>query len=184
MNQLQIADCRLRNEWRLVLVGLCLLMTMACQPAPDTESAFRTLHSTYTGKVVAVSDGDTIEVQTADSSIIRVRLHGVDAPEKAQAFGKKAKQLTSDLVFDQKVVVRVAVRDRYGRVVGEVFLPDGRSLNRELLAAGLAWWYRDYSRDETLASLEASARAARRGLWVDEMPAPPWEWRHSGTARR
>jgi hypothetical protein len=97
MNRLQIADYRLRNEWRLVLVGLCLLMIMACQPAPDTESAFHISHSTDTGKVVAVSDGYTIEAQKADSSTVRVRLQGVDAPEKAQDLERR--QSSSPLIW-------------------------------------------------------------------------------------
>lgn len=70
--------------------------------------------------------------------------------------------------------------DRYGRLVGEVLLPDGRNLNHELVRAGMAWWYRRYAQeDTTLAQLEAEARAARRGLWRDPHPVPPWEWRRT-----
>jgi Staphylococcal nuclease homologue len=73
---------------------------------------------------------------------VKVRLHGVDTPEKAQAFGTRAPQFTSDLVFQRDVMVVVQTTDRYGRLVGEVLLPDGRSLNQELVRAGMAWWYR------------------------------------------
>jgi endonuclease YncB( thermonuclease family) len=105
-------------------------------------------------------------------------LHGVDTPEKAQAFGTRARQFSSALAFQQTVTVRVHDTDRYGRLVGEVVLPDGRSLNQELVRAGLAWWYRQYAPDDTtLAQLEAEARAAKRGLWADATPIPPWEWR-------
>ncbi len=76
----------------------------------------------------------------------RIRLHGVDCPEKRQPFGNRAKQFTSTLVFGTTVTVQVVDRDRYGRTVGEVLLPDGRSLNRELVKAGFAWWYRRYAR--------------------------------------
>ncbi len=108
----------------------------------------------------------------------KIRLHGIDCPEKRQAFGNRAKQFTSKLVFGETVTVEVVDRDRYGRTVADVLLPDGRSLNRELVRAGFAWWYRRYAPDdETLKQLEHEARAARRGLWADAEPVPPWEWR-------
>jgi len=109
---------------------------------------------------------------------VKVRLHGVDTPEKAQAFGTQARKFTSDMAFQQTVTVIVQDTDRYGRLVGDVLLPDGRSLNQELMKAGMAWWYRPYApHDTTLANLEAEARTARRGLWADAHPVPPWQWR-------
>lgn len=75
------------------------------------------------------------------------------------------------------VIVRVKARDRYGRLVADVILPDGRVLNHELVRAGFAWWFRRYSTDTTLRDLEAEARADKRGLWADPKPVPPWEWR-------
>ncbi len=108
----------------------------------------------------------------------RIRLHGIDCPEKRQPFGNRAKQFASALVFGKTVTVNVLDVDRYGRTVGEVILPDGQVLNHELVRAGLAWWYRRYAPDDdTLAQLEADARAAKRGLWADAEPVPPWEWR-------
>ena len=131
----------------------------------------------FTGKVVGISDGDTISV-LREGKAVKVRLHGVDTPEKAQAFGTQARKLTGDLVFQQTVTVVIRDTDRYGRLVGEVLLPDGRSLNQELVKAGMAWWYRQYApNDTTLAQLEAEARTAKRGLWADAHPVPPWEWR-------
>jgi endonuclease YncB( thermonuclease family) len=131
----------------------------------------------FTGKVVGISDGDTISV-LRDGKAVKVRLHGIDTPEKAQAFGTQARQFTGELVFQQTVTVAIRDTDRYGRLVGEVLLPDGRSLNQELVKAGMAWWYRQYApHDTTLAQLEAEARTAKRGLWADATPIPPWEWR-------
>src|SRR6266540_3845891 len=131
----------------------------------------------FTGKVVGISDGDTLSV-LRDGKAVKVRLHGVDTPEKAQAFGTQARKFTSDAAFQQTVTVEVHTTDRYGRLVGEVLLPDGRSLNQELVRAGMAWWYRQYApKDTALAQLEADARAAKRGLWADASPVPPWEWR-------
>ena len=131
----------------------------------------------FDGEVVSVSDGDTIRV-VYHGKAVAVRLHGVDAPEKRQAFGTNAQQFTTSLAFGHTVTVIVHTTDRYGRLVGEVLLPDGRHLNQELVRAGLAWWYRQYApKALTLQHLEAEARAARRGLWHDAHAIPPWDWR-------
>lgn len=131
----------------------------------------------FTGLVVGIADGDTITV-LHEGRQERVRLNGIDAPEKRQAFGQKAKRFTADLAFGQTVTVREFGRDKYGRVIGDVVLPDGRVLNEELVRAGLAWWYCRYSHDARLAELEREAREARRGLWVEPNPMAPWDFRH------
>ena len=114
----------------------------------------------FTGKVVAISDGDTISVLRVGKAV-KVRLHGVDTPEKAQAFGTQARKFTSDMVFQRDVTVAIRETDRYGRLVGEVLLSDGRSVNQELVKAGMAWWSRRYApHDTTFAQLEAEARTA------------------------
>jgi len=143
--------------------------------APDTDRNGEAGQS-FSGKVVGVSDGDTIKVMRSGREV-KIRLEGIDCPEKRQAFGQKAKAFTSDLVFNEVVSVKVKETDRYGRLVAEVFLEDGRSLNRELVKAGLAWWYRQYSKDETLGELETAARENRVGLWQDKAPMAPWAFR-------
>jgi endonuclease YncB( thermonuclease family) len=130
----------------------------------------------FVGRVVGVTDGDTLTVLRARHSE-RVRLQGVDAPEKRQAYGERARRFTADLAFDRTVTVRTTGRDRNGRLLAEVVLPDGRSLNQELVRAGYAWWFRKYSRDVQLARLEGEARAGRRGLWADQTPEAPWDFR-------
>ena len=135
-----------------------------------------TLAADFTGRVVGVSDGDTITVLSKGKPE-RIRLHGIDCPEKRQAFGNRAKQFASELVFGKTVTVQFVDRDRYGRTVGVVLLPDGRSLNHELVRAGLAWMYRRYTNDQSLSDLEEEARVAQRGLWADPHAVPPWEWR-------
>jgi endonuclease YncB( thermonuclease family) len=126
----------------------------------------------FQGKVIHVADGDDRRPET-------IRLNGIDAPEKAQAFGNRAKQFTAELAFGQMVQVIVRDLDRYGRTVADVRLPDGRSLNQEVVRAGYAWWFRRYSRDASLAALESEARTARRGLWADAAPIAPWDWRQA-----
>jgi len=130
----------------------------------------------FHGRVVGVTDGDTITV-LRNGRAVTVRLAGIDAPERHQAYGQRAKQFAAALAHSRAVTVRVTGRDRYGRILGEVLLPDGRSLNQELVRAGYAWWFRKYSQDARLARLEAEAREGRRGLWADRAPEAPWEFR-------
>ena len=127
---------------------------------------------------MGVTDGDTLTVLKADRTQVKIRLYGIDAPEIGQDFGARAKQLASELAFGQGVTILTRDTDRYGRTVAEVILPDGRSLNHEMVGRGMAWWYRRYAADDTgLAGLEAEARTARRGLWGQDGPTPPWAWR-------
>ena len=142
-----------------------------------TTSAAETL----SGRCIAVADGDTITILTPAKRQVRVRLACVDCPEKRQPFGKQAKQFTSFLVFGRRVRVEVLDRDRYGRAVGWVYVqgPEGNelSVNEELIKAGLAWVYRRYCRSQRLLALEREAKEARRGLWGDPHPMPPWMFR-------
>lgn len=135
---------------------------------------------TFVGEVIGVTDGDTISVMR-DGSAVKVRLAGIDCPEKKQAFGERAKQFTSYLVFGKRVEVIYSKRDRYGRVLGDVVLPSRKILNEELVRAGYAWHYKKYSDDATLAELELQARKSRRGLWQDRDPIPPWDYRKIAT---
>ncbi len=128
------------------------------------------------GKVIAVKDGDTIEILYKGAPL-KIRLYAVDCPEKDQDFGTKAKQFTSELVFNKVVKVDIKNKDMYGRSVSEVFLPDGRSLNKELLKNGYAWHYKDYNKDESLAELENQAREKKAGLWQNQHAQAPWEFR-------
>jgi micrococcal nuclease len=146
--------------------------------APVSPSAAKSPVSSWKGKVVSVADGDTITV-LHDKRPVRIRLHGVDAPEKKQAFGRRAKQFTSKFAFGKLVTVKVVAKSgKYGRTIGEVFV-GGHSLNEAIVRAGLAWWYRKYARRaKVLALLEAEARKAKRGLWSDPHPIAPWEFRH------
>lgn len=151
---------------------LPLLFTCSLLAAPCVGQ------DTFTGKVVALSDGDTLTVLRGTTQV-KVRLHAVDAPETAQPFGNVAKQFTAGKCFQKTVTVEVKETDRYGRKVGLVKLGDGSSLNLSLVQNGYAWWYHQYGRNETaIAKAEIEARAARRGLWADANPQPPWAFRN------
>ncbi len=136
----------------------------------------------WTGKVISIHDADTITVLTDDRQQVRIRLYGIDAPEGGQAYGKKATQYVKRLLADRPVVeVDAKDTDRYGRTVAVVILPDGRNLNEEIVRAGYAWVYTRYCKEILLcigwANLQQEAREARRGLWADKEPVPPWDWR-------
>ena len=135
------------------------------------------------GKVVGVSDGDTFTFLTPDKQQIKVRLSEIDAPEKAQPFGTRSRQALSDLIFSKDVLVVQDDKDRYGRLVGQVYV-DGIHVNRKMVQDGMAWVYRQYLKDKTLLHDEQAAREAKRGLW--SLPSteqvPPWEWRRGERA--
>lgn len=131
----------------------------------------------FNGRVLAVSDGDTITV-LCEETPRKIRLSGIDCPEKGQSFGQQAKLFTSTLVLNQEVKVVSIGRDRYGRMIGEVYLADGRNLNNLLLENGYAWWYQKYSSDEHRHELQEIARKSSLGLWQDLRAEAPWDFRH------
>ena len=135
------------------------------------------------GKVVGIADGDTITVLDAGKVQHKIRLEGIDAPEKGQAFGTKSKDAMSEKVGGEDVVVRWEKKDRYGRILGDVYLGD-RHINLEMVEDGLAWHYKQYSKAKALAEAEDAARKAKKGLWVDKEPVPPWEFRKREREKR
>ena len=132
----------------------------------------------WSGKVVGIADGDTITV-LQDKQQVKIRLYGIDCPERGQAFSRKAKQFTSEMVFGKVVEVEPLDIDRYNRLVALVTVFE-RLVNEELVNAGFAWVYTRYC-DRPICErwkvLENEAREAKRGLWVDTNPIPPWEFR-------
>jgi len=141
------------------------------------------------GLVVGVSDGDTITVLDDTKTQHKIRLAGIDAPEKGQAFGQRSKEHLSDLLYRKTVTVEGSKADRYGRTVGKV-LVNGIDANLEQVKAGFAWHYKKYQREQskpdrvTYAQAEDEARQAKRGLWRDGDPVAPWDFRRSRSARQ
>jgi len=136
---------------------------------------------TLSGKVVNVSDGDMITIIDASKQEHRIRLYGIDCPESGQAFGEAAKKFTSSTVARKTVTVEVFDTDRYGRTVGVVTV-NGVNVNLQLIQAGYAWLYRYYCQEEFCSvwlKVENQARIAGVGLWSDDNPVPPWEWRNA-----
>lgn len=130
------------------------------------------------GKVVKVVDGDSIHVR-ANGVNYKLRLAEIDCPERGQPYGNAAKRFVLNAVGGEQVIVEIKTKDRYGRHVSAVTTPNSRSLGRELVRNGLAWWYRRYSSDSSLGELERQARNKRIGLWQEPNPMAPWEWRRT-----
>jgi endonuclease YncB( thermonuclease family) len=143
------------------------------------------------GRVVSVADGDTVTVLDANQKQHKIRLQGIDAPEKAQPFGERSKQNLSRMVFGKDVRVDFEKRDRYKRIVGKVWVqpascptcPMTLDAGHAQITLGMAWWYRKYSTEQSPQDRgayefsEQEAKAKRVGLWRDADPVPPWEWR-------
>jgi endonuclease YncB( thermonuclease family) len=144
---------------------------------------------TITGQVVGVTDGDTLTVLDASDQQFKIRLSGIDAPEKGQPFGNRAKESLSEMVFSKQVVVESKKEDRYRRKVGKV-QHDGTDVNLEQVKRGMAWHYTAYAKEqapadrENYANAEAEANSQRRGLWRENTPLAPWEFRRIKAAVR
>jgi endonuclease YncB( thermonuclease family) len=140
---------------------------------------FSAFSTEWTGTVVGISDGDTLTVLNENNRQVKIRLAEIDAPESKQAFGQKSKQSLSDLCFKKPVIVDDHGTDRYKRTLGRIKC-DGVDANAEQVKRGMAWAYKQYLTDQSIAALEETARSGRTGLWADENPTPPWEFRHGG----
>lgn len=137
------------------------------------------------GRVVHVADGDTVTVLDASKVQHKIRLAGIDAPEKSQAYGERSRESLAELVANRTVIVETNKQDHYGRRVGKI-LSDGKDVNVEQIRRGLAWFYRHYKQElsdadrQSYDRSEEEAKDHRRGLWADPRPVPPWEFRSGG----
>lgn len=161
---------------RAILLLTIVLLGLPCQA------------DLISGRVVSVADGDTITVLDANKVQHKIRLAGIDAPERAQAFGQRSRESLAELVANQAVIVETNKQDRYGRYVGKV-LVDRQDVNVEQVRRGLAWFYRQYEQElsdsdrQSYDRAEIEARESRRGLWVEKRPVAPWDFRASERQR-
>jgi endonuclease YncB( thermonuclease family) len=159
-------------------VSILLLLTL---PLVQAE--------TLSGRVVRVTDGDTIVVLDTDKTQHKIRLQGIDAPERGQAFGTKSKQHLSDLVAGKSVEVDYSKYDRYQRILGKV-LVNGEDVNLEQVEAGMAWHYKKYQGEQSstdrirYSDAELEARRQKLGLWRDPHAVPPWDYRQAKREHR
>ena len=155
------------------LITISLFSLLMCFPVQA---------GTISGSVVRITDGDTVVVLDANKVQYKIRLVGIDAPEKKQAYGKKSKENLSDLVAGKYVVVEYDKLDRYKRVLGKILL-NSKDMNLEQIKSGMAWHYKKYQKEQSqsdrmlYSEAEIDARNAKRGLWRDPDPIPPWDYR-------
>jgi endonuclease YncB( thermonuclease family) len=135
----------------------------------------------WTGTVVGIADGDTVTVLNEQKKQVKIRLVEIDAPEKKQAFGEQSKQSLSDICFKKPVIVDDKGSDKYKRTLGRLRC-DGVDANAEQVKRGMAWAYKQYLTDQSIADLEQVAKNSGTGLWTDENPTPPWDFRHGKKA--
>lgn len=163
------------------------------KPSPAPQKRFKLrlsfaalLHcepQTVTGKCVGVHDGDSITVLAAGNVQLKVRLEGIDAPELKQPFSVQSKEAMSGLVFGKADILQVTGKDRYKRTLA-VVVANGVNVSLEMVRRGLAWRFDKYSKDAELLAAQNAAKAARRGLWADPAPVPPWEWRAKAKTKK
>lgn len=135
------------------------------------------LGQSVTGKVVRIIDGDTYDLLTPEQTVMRIRMYGIDAPERSMPFYSKSKEYLASICFSKEVRMEMMTTDRNGRVVGKTFLPDGKEAGEQMVLAGMAWHFTRYSSDQNLHEAEQIARKEKRGLWFDPDPVAPWDWR-------
>lgn len=154
------------NALRLTVIALLIFLA----PAAYSDQ--------LTGKVVGISDGDTITILTEQNERIKIRLAEIDAPEKYQPWGQKSKQALSDLIFSLNVTVESVGKDRYERPLGTIFLKHV-NINKHMVEHGNAWAYEKYVRDQDYFALQKSAQQNKFGLWSlsEDQPVAPWVWR-------
>lgn len=131
--------------------------------------------STVSGKVIAIIDGDTYDVLLQGEKTVRVRMEGIDAPEKGMPFYQKSKKYLSDLCFGKQIKIIISGVDNHERFLAYSFLENGKELSQEMIKAGLAWHFKKYNSDSELSELELEAKTLRKGIWIDKNPMPPWE---------
>ncbi len=176
----------MRHSFRQTVFLLLAWLSLSC----SADSA-----QTLEGRVTGIADGDTLTVLDAARNSHKIRLLGIDAPERGQAFGEKSRQSLASLTFRKQVSVDWQGRDTYGRILGRVWVaapecrqgncPKTIDANLEQLRLGLAWWNRKFADGQfpgdarAYEAAERRARSARAGLWIERNPMPPWRWRYA-----
>lgn len=157
-----------------LILFVSVLSIFACANNKRAASDDLPKNGQTSGKVIAILDGDTYDLLLESKNTIRIRMDGIDAPEKGMPFYKVAKNYLGELCFNKNIRILKTDDDIHGRIVAKSYLDDGRELGQEMIKAGLAWHFKKYSSDKNLAELENQARINKVGLWIDPNPIAPW----------
>lgn len=149
-----------------------LLLFISCNPPTEKNE------ESLKGKVVSVADGDTVTIITDNNERVRIRLYGIDAPEKGQDFANKSREYLNDLCYGKRVSIDKKGVDQYNRVLGVIYIGD-LNLNQEMVRTGLAWYYDYFVKDPHMEELEQIARQKKLNIWSMKNPIPPYEYRKS-----
>lgn len=170
------------NRIVLIFITMVAFQQMACH-SRSGQQTYALLSENVAGeestqgKVTGIIDGDTYDLLTPENQTMRIRMEGIDAPEKAMPYYQVAKKYLSSMCFGRNVKIRITGRDRNGRILAFTWLEDGRELSHEMIRAGLAWHFKKYNSDSDLADLEAEAARQKCGFWQENHPVAPWEVR-------
>ena len=129
------------------------------------------------GRAVGITDGDTFTLLVNGNEQVKIRIDGIDAPEKKQDFGNRAKEYLSGMIWGKELTVKVSKKDKYGRSIGKISTPEIKDVGLEMIKAGYAWQYRDYNKEQSYEEAEKLARKNRNGLWLDKNPIRPQDFR-------
>lgn len=160
------------NNLRL-LISLTFLLLSCTGPGYKQAD----VNGEINGTVVRIVDGDTFDLLAGSNSLLRIRLNGIDCPERGQDYYRVAKDALAEYIFQREVKIIAVGKDRYGRIIANVFI-NGQNINLMMVRDGYAWHYKKYSSNNDLANAENNARVSKRGLWVIPNPIAPWDFRH------
>lgn len=161
----------------MYIIRIFFLLFILSLTQPACTSPKNPPNAILTGRATKIVDGDTFDLLTSDNTTYRIRLHGIDCPERGMDYYKVCKTALGDLCQGQQLKVIVRDKDRYKRTVGDIYTADGKWINLELIAGGFAWHFTRYDNDPRMKVAEEKARGAKLGLWAMKDPTPPWEWR-------
>lgn len=162
--------CSMHLKQFITFFLICATLTACSQPNATKQEA----------KVIGISDGDTYEALLPDKTTLKIRMQGIDAPEKGMPFYQVAKNYLSQLCFGRNVRIEKLSTDRYGRTIARTYLHgQEKEVGLMMIEAGLAWHFKKYSSDKELAAAEIGARKNKKGLWVDTDCIAPWDYRNA-----
>jgi endonuclease YncB( thermonuclease family) len=165
----------MKNKVTYLFLFSIVLFNISCNSNNGERKLNEPNKQNEKGKIIGVIDGDTYDILIEGNKTLRVRMEGIDAPEKGMPFYRVAKDYLSNMCFKKQVTIKITGKDYYNRILAYSYLEDGRELSHEMLKAGLAWHFIKYNSDADLQQLEIEAKKQKIGIWQNDNPMPPWK---------